>query len=95
MLCEKPIGLNADDARRLLQCPDNVLIAEAFMVRYHPQWLRVRDLVRSGELGEVRAVQAAFSYFNTDGSIFAIAQMPGWGDDGYRVLSNYCGAVSV
>ncbi len=68
VLCEKPIGLNADDARRLLQCPDNVLIAEAFMVRYHPQWLRVRDLVRSGELGEVRAIQAAFSYFNTDGS---------------------------
>ncbi|HAI31772.1 MAG TPA: NAD-binding protein, partial [Thalassospira sp.] len=68
VLCEKPIGLNTDDARRLLQCPDNVLIAEAFMVRYHPQWLRVRDLVRSGELGEVRAIQAAFSYFNTDGS---------------------------
>jgi len=37
------------------------------MVRYHPQWLRVREMVRSGELGEVRAIQAAFSYFNNDG----------------------------
>lgn len=67
VLCEKPVGLNARDAERLRECPKNVLVAEAFMVRYHPQWLRVREMVRSGELGEVRAIQAAFSYFNNDG----------------------------
>lgn len=67
VLCEKPIGLNARDAERLRACPKNVLVAEAFMVRYHPQWIRVREMVRSGELGEVRAIQAAFSYFNDDG----------------------------
>ena len=66
VLCEKPIGLDAADAEKLRAAPDNVIVAEAFMVRYHPQWLRVREIIRSGELGEVKAVHAAFSYFNAD-----------------------------
>lgn len=66
VLCEKPVAMSAEEATKLRAAPRDILISEAFMVRYHPQWLRVRDLVRSGELGEVRAVQAAFSYFNTD-----------------------------
>ena len=39
---------------------------EAFMVRFHPQWQWVRDQLRSGTLGELRAVQCFFSYNNTD-----------------------------
>ena len=66
VLCEKPIGLNAQDAERLRSCPKDVMVTEAFMVRYHPQWLRLREMVRSGELGQVRAIQGAFSYFNDD-----------------------------
>jgi len=66
VLCEKPIAMTAEEARQLLACSHSVIVMEAFMVRYHPQWLRVRDLIRSGELGTVRVVQAAFSYFNTN-----------------------------
>jgi predicted dehydrogenase len=66
VLCEKPIGLDAKDAERLRAVPGGILVAEAFMVRYHPQWLRAREIVRSGELGEVRAVFSLFTYFNTD-----------------------------
>ncbi len=66
VLCEKPIGLDAADAERLRAVPAGRLVAEAFMVRQHPQWLRAREIVRSGELGEVRAINAVFSYFNTD-----------------------------
>jgi predicted dehydrogenase len=66
VLCEKPIGLNAQDAERLRECPADRLVLEAFMVRFHPQWQRAREIVRSGELGEIRAVRAVFSYFNTD-----------------------------
>ena len=66
VLCEKPIGLNAKDAERLRECPADRFVLEAFMVRFHPQWLRAREIVRSGELGEIRAVRAVFSYFNTD-----------------------------
>jgi predicted dehydrogenase len=66
VLCEKPIGMNAEDAVRLRAVPKGRLVAEAFMVRQHPQWLRAREIVRSGELGEVRAINAVFSYFNVD-----------------------------
>ena len=66
VLCEKPIGLNAADAERLRECPKDRIIMEAFMVRFHPQWLRAREIVRSGELGEVRAIRAVFSYYNVD-----------------------------
>jgi predicted dehydrogenase len=43
-----------------------VCIAEAFMVRHHPQWEKVRELVRAGRIGTPRAVQAVFAYFNDD-----------------------------
>jgi len=66
VLCEKPIGLDADEAKALLEARDanGVAIVEAFMVRHHPQWLRTRDLLRSGALGTLLSVHAAFSYFN-------------------------------
>jgi len=63
VLCEKPIALSADEARQLREV-SGVLIAEAFMVRHHPQWQRVRELLRADRIGIARAVQAAFSYFN-------------------------------
>ena len=66
VLCEKPIALNAAEAEQLRQCPPDRIVAEAFMVRYHPQWQRAREIVRSGELGELRAIRAVFSYYNTD-----------------------------
>jgi predicted dehydrogenase len=36
------------------------------MIRFHPQWERAREIIRSGELGEVRAINAVFTYFNAD-----------------------------
>src|SRR5712672_3098351 len=54
VLCEKPLSLNVAEARELLRVQEKtgVKIGEAFMVRTHPQWLRVRDLVRSGRIGQ-------------------------------------------
>jgi predicted dehydrogenase len=68
VLCEKPIALDADEARGLLEVRDRtgVRIQEAFMVRTHPQWLKARDLVRGGRIGELRAMAGYFSYFNAD-----------------------------
>jgi predicted dehydrogenase len=66
VLCEKPIALTAVEAEQLRQASSRVHIMEAFMVRFHLQWLRARELMRSGELGAVRSVQALFSYFNVD-----------------------------
>jgi predicted dehydrogenase len=68
VLCEKPIALSAADAQELADVARDTgkLVAEAFMVRYHPQWHEARELIESGQLGAVRAVQTAFSYSNSD-----------------------------
>ncbi|HWW23352.1 MAG TPA: Gfo/Idh/MocA family oxidoreductase [Edaphobacter sp.] len=68
VLCEKPVSLTVAEARNLLEAQrrTGVKIGEAFMVRTHPQWLRAREIVGSGRIGELRSIQGFFSYFNTD-----------------------------
>jgi predicted dehydrogenase len=66
VLSEKPFAMTAEEGRALAAVGGPALIAEAFMVRFHPQWLRARELVREGALGTLRAVQVFFSYFNDD-----------------------------
>src|SRR4051812_20975729 len=68
VLCEKPLALSAAEVRELIAVRDRtgVVIAEAFMVRTHPQWRGVRDLVREGRIGELRLVTGHFSYYRVD-----------------------------
>lgn len=68
VLCEKPIALNADEARTLLAVRERtgVRIQEAFMVRTHPQWLETRRLIQTGRIGTLRSITGFFSYFNAD-----------------------------
>jgi predicted dehydrogenase len=68
VLCEKPIALTAKEAQRLTSAAkaSGRHVAEAFMVRFHPQWRRARDIAQSGEIGETRAIQTFFSYYLTD-----------------------------
>jgi predicted dehydrogenase len=68
VLCEKPLSLTVAEAETLLpvQARTKVKIGEAFMIRSYTQWLRVKELLRSGRIGELRAVTAFFSYFNVD-----------------------------
>jgi predicted dehydrogenase len=68
VLSEKPIALSVAECRALIDTRNRtgVKIGEAFMVRTHPQWIRAREIVRSGEIGDLRAIQAVFSYFNRD-----------------------------
>jgi predicted dehydrogenase len=70
VLCEKPIGLTAADARQVIAARDRtgVKIEEAFMVQTHPQWLRALEISRSGRIGRVRSYMGYFSYFNDDAS---------------------------
>jgi predicted dehydrogenase len=70
ILCEKPVSLNVAEALELLAAGarNGVRIQEAFMVRTHPQWLAVIELLRSGRVGDLRAVTCVFSYFNRDAS---------------------------
>lgn len=68
VLCEKPLAMTAVDAERMIQaCEANgVRLMEAFMYRLHPSWVAVRDLVASGRIGRLVAVQSWFSYYNDD-----------------------------
>lgn len=66
VLCEKPIAIRAEDAKKLRAARQDRLIMEGFMVRFHAQWHRAREIARSGELGDIRAVRAVFSYHNVD-----------------------------
>ena len=68
VLCEKPIALNATEARTLLEARDRtgMRIQEAFMVRTHPQWLETRRLIHTGRIGSLRSITGFFSYFNSD-----------------------------
>ena len=68
VLCEKPIALDAKEAEQLIGARDKSgkLVAEAFMVRHHPQWRRAREIVRAGEVGEARTIHTFFSYYLLD-----------------------------
>ncbi len=66
VLCEKPLGMDAKDAARLRKAAGKRHAMEAFMVRHHPQWLKARELIRSGRIGELKAVQVFFCYDNRD-----------------------------
>jgi predicted dehydrogenase len=68
VLCEKPLSLTADEADALLavRSRTGVKIGEAFMIRCAPQWLRLRELLDQGRVGELRSVMGFFSYFNVD-----------------------------
>ena len=68
VLCEKPLSLNVAEARTLLdvQARTKVKIGEAFMVRTHPQWLRIRELIASGRIGSLRSILGFFCYNNVN-----------------------------
>jgi predicted dehydrogenase len=66
VLCEKPMGMDAKDAARVLKHAGGKVVMEAFMIRFHPQWLKARELVRAGKIGELKAVQVFFCYNNHD-----------------------------
>lgn len=80
VLCEKPIAITAAEAEGLRDCAPDKIVLEAFMIRFHPQWRRAREIIRSGELGEIRAINALFTYHNTDpGNVRNMADIGGGG----------------
>jgi len=70
VLCEKPVAMDAPQARAMAATAEETgkLLMEAFMYRFHPQWVRAAEIVASGELGDLRAIQSWFTYSNADPS---------------------------
>ena len=70
VLCEKPLALTARDAEEMIEAShrEGVRLMEAFMYRLHPSWVAARELIASGRIGRLQAVQSWFSFYNDDPS---------------------------
>ena len=70
VLCEKPLCLNAKEAVEAAEYNEKkkIPLMEAFMYRYHPQWVRVAEIIKAGELGKIMATSGVFAYTNKDGA---------------------------
>jgi xylose dehydrogenase (NAD/NADP) len=66
VLCEKPFAMNASDAQQMVAACEaaGVQLAEAFMYRHHPRYDRIKAILRSGEIGEIRGIHSAFTFNN-------------------------------
>jgi predicted dehydrogenase len=64
VLCEKPAGLNAAEVTAVTEVAAQmgVFFMEAFMYRCHPQIARMLDILRSGEIGDLVHMRAAFGF---------------------------------
>lgn len=69
VLVEKPIALNAKEARKLwdeAKKYPNILLMEALMYRFHPQWIQVKQWIDDGKIGKLRTIQSSFSFYVDD-----------------------------
>lgn len=94
VLCEKPIGLNAQEAQALQQTAmqyPHLKVMEAFMYRFHPQWQQAKQWVVEGKIGALKQVTIFFSYMNTDSQ--NVRNVPHYGGGG--LLDIGCYAISA
>ncbi len=70
VLCEKPVAMNAKEAEEMAEACQKagVVFAEAFMYRYHPRYELIRDIIQSGEIGEIRGIHGTFTFNNAKDS---------------------------
>jgi predicted dehydrogenase len=94
VLCEKPVAPTAAEGQQLVDAArlyPELKVMEAFMYRFHPQWVYARQQVQTGGIGDLRAIQTFFSYYNDDpDNIRNIADIGGGG-----LLDIGCYAVSL
>jgi xylose dehydrogenase (NAD/NADP) len=91
-LCEKPLALNAAQAQEVADAfrAQNVLLAEAFMYRYHPQHARARQLIDSGELGPLKLIDVCFTFSLAETETKNIRLKPERGGGGLMDVGCYC-----
>lgn len=90
VLCEKPIALDAVEAQGLADYAASrpeLVVMEAFMYRFHPQWIAARQLVRDGAIGDLVTISTFFSYFNDDPA--NIRHKKDWGGGGLMDIGCY------
>ena len=68
VLVEKPVALNAVEAQKLMDVAKkhpNLKLLEAYMYKFHPQWLKVKQLIQNGEIGKLKLIESSFSFFDS------------------------------
>ncbi len=68
IICEKPLTMDASETLEVISYLKDkpIKLMEGFMYRFHPKWLRARELVTFNEIGKVTAIHSVFSYNNVD-----------------------------
>ena len=95
ILCEKPVTLNAaelEDVLAVVKASD-VFFMEAFMYRCHPQLQRLREILNSGVIGEVRVIYSTFS-FNMGPAYDNVRMVNYMGGGGLMDVGCYCVSLS-
>ncbi len=69
VLCEKPLGLSAAETGEMASAAaeKGVVLMEAMAYRFHPQFLRLQELLREGAIGRVRLIRAWFRFTLPEG----------------------------
>ena len=64
ILCEKPIAMTYKDTLKIINAArsNDVFLMEAYMYRCHPQTSKLVELIKQNRIGEVRLIQATFSF---------------------------------
>jgi D-xylose 1-dehydrogenase (NADP+, D-xylono-1,5-lactone-forming) len=90
VLLEKPSAMTSAEAERILEvaAKHGKTVFESFMYRYHPQFTRALEVVRGGEIGELRLVRSSFSFSMTNQDDFRWLRSKGGG--GLFDLGCYC-----
>jgi predicted dehydrogenase len=78
VLCEKPFTVNAKEAAEVIHLAraKNLFLMEGMWARFFPGMVRVRELLASGVIGEVKMLQADFGFrtgVNPEGRLFNLA----------------------
>jgi xylose dehydrogenase (NAD/NADP) len=66
ILCEKPIALDEEEAREMVEVceKEGVVLAEAYMYRHQKRYEDIKNLIKSGEIGDVRGIHSVFTFNN-------------------------------
>lgn len=91
VLCEKPIALSAEEATQLLKAArekPQLKVMEAFMYRFHPQWVLAKELVDDARIGQLKTIHSFFSYYNVDPN--NIRNQKDMGGGGMMDIGCYC-----
>lgn len=90
VLVEKPFTLDAEEAEDVFETAKfhQRIVMEAFMYRFHPQWERVRQLIDSGDIGELKFIRAQMGgHMNR---LDDIRMMPDMGGGALMDIGCYC-----